>query len=141
MIELKFTDDGTGVYVLMSGTVNKEEIMGYKTTLYECEQFPSLCYLVAIINKVEKLDVSMDECKAIAFYDAEQLQGKPRLRIAVVANDDTIFGMNHTWASYLEGQLHAQDFAARVFRELAEAQRWLADFLGSQEIFYHKFAQ
>jgi hypothetical protein len=120
-IRIYYLEDG-GVLAKCEGIVTGSEIKETNDQLYETEEkIRKILYQVVDFTGVEKLLVSNADIDIIVSQDKKAFEINPSMRIAVVSEQDLIFGLARMW----EGKAYSPSFETKVFRKLEDAQEWI----------------
>jgi hypothetical protein len=127
---IEWTDDGRTVLCSGSGVVTGGEILrATETCLAQPERFRTLLRATIILAGITELEVSADDVKRIAFLDGRLAALNPRAAVAIVAPQDSVFGVARMWEAYVEDT----GWQTGVFRTLFDAEAWLGTTRSSPE--------
>jgi len=117
-----FYHENGGVLAKGEGIVTGSEIKETNDQVYETEEkIRKILYQVVDFTDVEKLLVSNADVDLIASQDKKAFEINPNMLIAVVSEQDLIFGLARMW----EAKAYSPLFETKVFRKLEDAQEWI----------------
>ncbi|MEJ2655751.1 MAG: hypothetical protein P8012_00945 [Desulfobacterales bacterium] len=120
-VKLFYLENG-GILAKCKGIVTGSEIKEINDELYETEEkIRKILYQIVDFTTVEKLLVSNDEIDMISLQDKKAFEINPGMLIAVVTDQDLIFGLARMW----EAKTYDPSFDTRVFRKLEDAREWV----------------
>lgn len=126
-IDLKRTEDQCGVIITYSDFLSDDE---YKRKMLDhfaedIEIFSSYRYSISDFLALDKLDVTTDTIALIARHAEQAARRNPDVVIALVANQDLVFGLSRMWASM------AMDLPWEIntFRNREDADAWVREQL------------
>ena len=114
--------DAGVVHVHATGTCTADDFYEFRRDVWVKDRRTDHCHSVLMdFSAVEQLSLSAVEM----FRLANQHGWWSRLKAAVVAPEDSAFGMMQIYAGYVEEAEDAEDERMRVCRDHCEASRWL----------------
>lgn len=120
-LEMKYLDDDYGVEMVGTGVVTGEEIYNATKEFYSGYASLKIIYQIANFVNVDDFDVSKEDIIKIADQEIMVSKTNPNRIIAVVGEQDFVFGLSRMW----EGHVYASGFETMVFREREEALKWI----------------
>jgi len=126
-ISHKYLDDG-GVLIKVDGDLVVSEVAELNRTIYETpEKTRAIVYQICDFRNVEKLIYSPDDIVNLAAQDNHAAELNPGMLIAIVGEDDLIFGLSRMW----EGHINNTALNTAVFRTMEACEAWIAARTGS----------
>lgn len=122
-IRLIYEPDGVGVVVKGSGIVDATEIQRCNDQMYAADRIHKLRSQLYDFREVTKFDLSSDDMRMLADQDKAAASQNPNLAIAIVGNNDLMFGLAKMWEVFVS----EASLKANVFRTLKEARDWLEE--------------
>ena len=122
-IQLIYEADGVGVVVKGTGSVDATEIQQCNEQMYTPERIHKLRSQLYDFCDVTKFDLSSNDMHMLAEQDKAAAKTNPNLAIAIVGNDDLMFGLAKMWEVFVS----EASLKANVFRTLNEARDWLEE--------------
>ncbi len=122
-IQLIYEPDGIGVVVKGSGVVDAMEIQHCNEQMYAPDRIHQLRSQLYDFCEVKKFDLSSTDMRMLAEQDKAAALQNPNLAIAIVGNDDLMFGLAKMWEVFVS----EASLKANVFRTLREASEWLEE--------------
>jgi hypothetical protein len=113
--------ESRGVYWRFFGKVSGREVMQSNLEVYGDSRFEELKYQIADFLAIESLEMNPSEVKKIAYMDKAAANSNPQIRVALVANPDTLIthiDLHTDYAVY-------SPWETEVFETLEEARTWL----------------
>lgn len=120
-VETKYSDNREFVEILATGSVSAKEIIDNLRSIYADPEFVRLKYQLVDYTGVDDYDGGRADSNAIVSLDHRAAIKNPRMRIAIVATTDVIFGS----ARYWELSLGETPLETHVFRDREAANAWL----------------
>ncbi len=122
-IELAYLEDN-GVLLSGFGILTAYDIKEVNNTLYETPQkIQKITYQLCDFTRVTQVEISSEEIGAIAEQDAKAGEINPNMFIAVVGEEDLVFGLSRMWETLAD----TIPFEKHVFRQMEDAQKWIAE--------------
>ena len=104
-----------------SGVLSGREILEHKARLINDPAYdPSMPQLSDLLG-IERVEITADDIKAMAQFDAAHVDRRPTHRLAVAATNEVAFGMTRMYQARADG--NRSDI--RAFRTVEEALFWL----------------
>ena len=122
-IQLIYEQDGVSVVVKGSGIVDAAEIQRCNEQMYTADRIHKLRSQLYDFCDVTKFDLSSEDMRMLAEQDKAAASQNPNLAIAIVGNDDLMFGLAKMWEVFVS----EASLKANVFRTHREAREWLND--------------
>lgn len=120
-ITIQYQENG-GVFVKGEGAVTGSEIKEANDRLYETkDKIRKISYQIVDFTGVENFFVSNPEIDLIAAQDKRAFGLNPDMFIAVVSEQDLIYGLARMW----QAMAYAPLFETMVFRKLEDAREWI----------------
>ena len=115
-----------GILCKGKGDITGIEIIDANKKIYKTpESIGEIKYQIVDFSDIESVEVSSPDIQKIAAQDAFAAKINPRMLIAVVGQDDIVFGLARMWQAYMD----QPSFKTQIFRTIAEAEKWIADEL------------
>jgi len=124
-IEIKDSDGGLGNIIIGRGIVTEEELVDAlkKHLTQDKDKFKQYRYSLSDYTATTKLEVSTQKIKLIAEYGKRAAIGNPEAIVAVVANQDLIYGLTRMWEALLAGT----NWETMAFRNREDAEAWIKE--------------
>ncbi len=122
-IQLIYDHDGVSVVVKGSGIVDGTEIHKCNEQMYSPDRIHKLRSQLYDFCEVTRFDLSSSDMRMLAEQDKAAAGQNPNLAIAIVGNDDLMFGLAKMWEVFVS----EASLKANVFRTLKEARDWLEE--------------
>ncbi|MCZ6643248.1 MAG: hypothetical protein O7F71_16860 [Gammaproteobacteria bacterium] len=122
-IQLIYEPDGASVVVKGSGIIDATEIQRCNDQIYAPDRIHKLRSQLCDFCDVTTLNLSSDDMWLLAAQDRAAAAQNPNLAIAIVGNDDLMFGLAKMWEVFVTDA----SLKANVFRTLKEARGWLEE--------------
>ena len=122
-IQLIYEPDGVGVVFKGTGIVDGAEIQRCNDQIYAPERILQLRSQLCDFCEVTKFNLSDDDMRLLAAQDRAAAAQNPNLAIAIVGNNDLMFGLAKMWEVFVS----EASLKAKVFRTLQEARDWLEE--------------
>ena len=120
-----YIGDG-GIISRGEGVVTGSEIKEVNDIIYESpEKIKNIVYQICDLTNVSNISLSNSEIEEIAEQDSKAFQINPNMFIAIVADDDLIYGLSRMW----EALAYDYPFESTVFRTMDDAQQWIREKL------------
>lgn len=114
---------GKGLLLKGRGRVRGKDIAEIKSAIYETRRkIKSIAYQICDFTEVKEVNLSVEDVRKIASQDEKASEINPSMLIAVVGEKDVVYGFARKWEAYVD----KQHFETRVFRNLEDAQNWIA---------------
>lgn len=113
--------EAKGLYWRFHGEVSGREILQSNLDAYGDPRFEDLKYQIADFLEIELLEMEPIEVKKIAYLDNAAAKSNPRIRVAIVAQRESI----EKYAALVEGYSGYSHWETEVFENLGEARAWL----------------
>ena len=120
-IRLIYEEDGVVVVVKGVGVVDATQIQRCNNEMYAKDRIHTLRSQLYDFCDVTNFDLSGDDMRILAGQDKAAATQNPNLAIAIVGNDDLMFGLAKMWEVFVSEAA----LKANVFRTLEEARNWL----------------
>ena len=115
-------DNGKGIQHVGSGIVSGGDLMtSAATVLKMVHEGLTPEYAVTDLTHVTDFSVSAEEIARNAALNNEVARRLPRVKVAIIAPADNIFGMARMWQAHMDGS----GWVSKVFRNRADALTWL----------------
>ncbi len=122
-IDVTFLDDG-GVVFKGSGCVTFDDVANANHRIYASpDQIRKIAYQICDYSDATDIDLSAEQVRTLALQDADAARANPAMLLAVVGQQDFVFGMLRMWELYAE----PSSVRTRVCRTVDEARRWIAE--------------
>lgn len=130
-IELRYTEDGKGVELALSGTVFGEEIIQTLKELQDKESFRHLKYKLVNRLACKKYFVSAKDIRVVAEYDKAAAELNPHLVIAIVSPGNKVLQESaEIWHSFVKEAIPR----SRLFDQLSSARAWVEEQLREEVV-------
>ncbi len=127
-VDIELRGDGVGLVLSCHGPVTGHEFIRRTEELLQSpDSIRQLRYSIIDLTTVSAFDASTDQVQRVV--DLEFAALAPKLLVAVIAPTDLAFGMSRMWSSLAE----TTGWSIRVFRQAAEANRWLQQGMDHRE--------
>ena len=123
-IETRYIADGTGFEMIGKGHITGKEICDALEEIYTSEKLPQQKFQIWHFTEVDNFDFPKHEFDRMVRLDANASQSNPNIIIAVVGEEDLIFGMSRMWEAHM--QIEDAGFETMTFRQRAEADAWIS---------------
>lgn len=121
-IEIKYTDNGTGVIFYGSGRVTGEEIIEANANVFSSlEKAVKYKYGIVDFSNVAELIITDQEMDIIIRQNRGAAEITPGGVIAAVGTRDDVFGIGQMWKAYIA----AINWETFVFKSRDEAEEWV----------------
>jgi hypothetical protein len=124
-VQTRFTDGGKGAVVRHTGMVEGDQIMLVLDKIFLSRDLAAepIYYVLIEHHETTGVTLSTQDVKRAAALQISASQQMPETAtvIAVYAGDDVMFGLARMW----EAHVNASGWDTQVFRDRAEAVRWL----------------
>ena len=123
--EIRDLDEGRGNLIIGSGTVTSEEYLTtHKAHLAQAEdKFRKYRYSLADYTAVTKVKVFSKDVRLIGELSKHAAAVNPDAIVAVVADQDVIYGLSRMWQISSDGT----QWEIRVFKSTDDAKEWIAE--------------
>jgi len=115
------SNDSRGMLVQCTGTIVGAEIIEANEQLYSEQNQDSLAYQLWDFTASENVDLSLEDAQILARQDSQIAKQYPNMVIAIVTQDDLLFGT----CRYYEGYVTTDAIKTRVFRSRNDAESWI----------------
>lgn len=116
-----YRQDG-GVLIRGFGTVTGTDLLQANNSIYaDSEKFSRLEYQLCDFSNVEKIIISPEEVQSIAEQDTTAAVTNGQQLIAIVADQDHIYGLSRMWQALTDDE----HVISAVFKSRDEAETWL----------------
>ena len=116
-----FYHENGGILAKGEGIVTGREIEETNDQLYETkEKIEKILYQIIDYTGVEKFSVSNAEIDILASQDRKAYEINPSMLIAIVSEQDLIFGFSRMW----EAKVYDPSFQTKVFRKFRTPDLW-----------------
>ena len=122
-IQLIYEHDGISIVVKGTGIVDAAEIHRCNDQIYAPDRIQQLRSQLCDFREVTRFDLSSDDMQLLATQDKAAATQNPDLAIAIVGNDDLMFGLAKMWEVFVS----EASLRANVFRTIKEARDWLEE--------------
>lgn len=126
-IEIRYTDDRTGLDFCAVGSVTGREIIASSKKIYKDEAFEKLRYWIVDRSRCTHYEVSADEIRLIAELDKKAAKKNPDLITALISETDLQFGMSRMYETFV-GE---SGFKTKLFKDRDSAEKWIQSELDS----------
>ena len=117
-----FYDENGGIIVKAKGIVTGREIIDFNNRLYEAnENIKKIPYQILDFTDVDDVSFSIDDVDTLSVQDRKALEINPNMLIAVVSENQLIYGLARMW----EVKSGGGSSRTQVFRKLEEAYAWI----------------
>ena len=89
------------------------------------EKFRDIFYRIVDLTDIDKNELSLKDIKAFVAHDLSLSQTNPRLKFAIVTDDETLQGM----VAFYEFEGHEIPWEIELFPTLEDAREWLASYM------------
>jgi len=122
-VEIRDSDGGLGNIIIGRGIVTEEEWVDAlkKHLTQDKDKFRQYRYSLSDYTETTKLEVSTQKIKLIAEYGKRAAIGNPEAIVAVVANQDLIYGLTRM-SKTLIGEI---GWEIMIFRSREDAEAWI----------------
>jgi len=128
-VEVIDTANGLGVIVVGSGTVTADELLRGDELAYQPEaKLSKLKYMLNDYRAATFTNVTEEDLLKSIKNDTEAAKINPDIAVAVVAEEDLIFGMSRVWETLVD--VHEVQFKTFTTRSLKEAKAWIKEETG-----------
>ena len=125
--KISHTPDG-GIIVQAEGVVKAEDMIEINGLMYETkEKIEKIIYQIIDFTGIQDFSYTDADIDMIAFQDKRAYDINPNMLIAVVSDQDLLFGLARMW----EAKALSPLFRTKVFRKLEDAQIWINEKLKS----------
>ena len=114
---------GKGVYCFMSGLITSKEITELNDILIEMLKDDPYEFQFCHFYDIEDFVLSTYEMREAAHRDVRVFNEHPVKKVAIVSDSPLVFGMARMYESFA----HKSSAETRVFKDLKEAEIWVAD--------------
>jgi hypothetical protein len=122
-VSVEKLEDG-GYLVTGSGAVTGEEIADANDRMYTSpEAIEEIKYQLCDMSGVHDGDVSTDAVRRIVAQDEMAAKHNPGMVMALVANDELVYGLMRMWEGFMSGSA----METMVFKSVEEAEQWLRE--------------
>ncbi len=122
------TKDG-GIIVQAEGVVKGEEMIEINGMIYETkEKIEKIVYQIIDFTGIQEFSYADADIDMMAYQDKKAYDINPNMLIAVVSDQDLLFGLARMW----EAKSISPLFRTKVFRKLEDAHVWINDKLKSE---------
>lgn len=122
-IEIRDLDCGVGVIITAQRFVTEKEwvdaIIPHLTQ--DENKFKKYRYSLSDYTAVTKIEISNNAIRRIAGYCESASRINPKPVVAVVSNDELIYGLSRMW----ENLICSTDWETMVFRNREDAEAWI----------------
>jgi hypothetical protein len=124
-IEIKDSDGDLGNIIIIRGIVKEKEIVDAlkKHLTQDKEKFKKYKYSLSDFTAAKKFEISTQQVEQIAEFCESSSTVNPEAIVAVVSNQDFIYGMARMW-EILSGE---KTWETMVFRNREEAEAWIKE--------------
>lgn len=123
-IEIKYTDNGTGVIFYGNSKVTGEEIIEANSTVFSSkEKAMKYKYGIVDFSSVVELIITDSEMDIIVKQNKEAAKITPGGVIAAVGAKDDVFGIGQMWKTYVA----AINWETFVFKSRDKAEAWVKE--------------
>jgi hypothetical protein len=112
-------EDRNGMLISGIGVVNARDIAEAREEFHSEE----LRYLIVDVSRVERLDATSSELRALASASVAFSRGREGRLIAVVGEQDYMYGLARMWSFHVEEGSHR----VGAFRCLTDAVAWVQE--------------
>lgn len=124
-INYSYLEDN-GIEFIGTEIVVFKEISDVNSEIYETPQkTKSITYQLWDLTNVQKFDLSSSDMQALAAQDQYAAEQNPGMLIAIVGEQDLIFGLSRMWEAYVD----EAPLESHVFRSVKEARNWIREKL------------
>ena len=109
------------VFTTVEGVVDDEDVLGYVREFPNDPDFEPGCGGLIDARGLERIEVTGDGVRSAAHLTARLAEVFRGAKVAIVAVTDAAFGV----ARMYQGVRGEVPYEIRIFRDLAEARRWL----------------
>lgn len=124
-LTIELLEDGEGIQVSATGDVNGRQIIEANEEIFASNPLSGRRYQIIDYTGAESYDVSTSEIQTLAKQDLAAWDRKPDMIIAIVSEDDLVYGISRMW----EGFIGAKSSNTGVFRTVGEARAWIDSML------------
>lgn len=123
-IQIKYLDNETGVLLIAEGTITADDIIiSIKTLFSSTEKMKQLKYCLMDYSNNTQLNVSNASLRVIADLNKKASVEKQEGVIAIVANNDFVFGISRMWEFFIDNA--GVPWETMVFRDRVNAENWI----------------
>jgi len=124
-IEIKDLDNGLGNIITGQGIVTEEELVDALKQLLtqDKDKFRKYRYSLTDYTAVKKIEISTEKVRQIAEFCVRSSIANSKAIVAVVANQDLIYGMARMW----EIMSDKAKWETMVFKNREEAEAWIKE--------------
>ncbi|MBN2081396.1 hypothetical protein JW859_04220 [bacterium] len=128
-VEVAFTPDGAGAIVIGTGMVTSQELLsGDKQVYFPEERLRRLKYMLNDYRRTTSTSVTESDLVTSIQNDMAAAKINPGLVVAVVAEEDLIFGMSRMWETLAD--VYEVQFKTYTTRSLDDAKAWIKEQTG-----------
>ncbi|MEW6110042.1 MAG: hypothetical protein AB1632_12885 [Nitrospirota bacterium] len=125
-IEIKYTDNGTGVIFYGKGRVTGKEIIEANFEVFASkEKAMKYKYGIVDFSGVDELTITDSEMDIIVNQNKEAAEITPGGVIAAIGAKDDVFGIGQMWKAYVA----AINWETFVFRSRDRAEEWVKEMV------------
>ena len=117
--------EGIGVEMIGEGHVTGAEICDALAASYSDEILPIQKYQIWYLSNVESFEFPEKDFQRMVSLDLRASQTNPSIIMAVVAEEDLIFGMSRMWEAHME--MKQAGFETMTFRNREDADQWISE--------------
>jgi len=123
-IQIKYLDNETGVMLIAEGTITADDIIISIQTLFSStEKMKQLKYCLMDYSNNTQLNVSNANLRVIADLNKKASVEKQEGVVAIVANNDFVFGISRMWEFFIDNA--GVPWETMVFRDKGKAENWI----------------
>ena len=122
-LEVRILHGGMGRLWVWTGVITGKELIANNEHILATKRYEGVRWLIVDETAITAMDVSPEEIRAIKRLDDHLAAVLPELVTAVIVPTNFAFGMARMWEILTE----RPGWSVRVFRDMAEAERWLRE--------------
>lgn len=120
-ILVNVVDGGTGIEVYGYDHLSKEQLLTSKQEVYAGDNTIKQRYQLIDFTEVTSSDANLESIRELTAYDIEASRMNPNISIALVGQQDIVFGLGRMWQALLE----STPFQVKICRSRKEAEEWI----------------
>ncbi|SHO53501.1 hypothetical protein [Desulfopila aestuarii] len=122
-VDITYLSDG-GVYLYGSGCLTYSDIVDANNVLYATpDKIKGLAYQLCDYSDVTEVNLTSKEIEKLALQDSKAAMLNPAMLIAVVGNQDLVYGLLRMWEAYAT----SPSFETNAFRTVEDAKTWISE--------------
>lgn len=125
-IEIRFLDDGIGVYWLGQGIITGQDLLEASEKTFKSEEIlKHIKYALIDFSCIDKGVIQIRNIITKAGMDKKAAKINPNIVIALIVTKDIMFGLARMWEVFVD----QTGWKTKVFRSKTEAELWIKELV------------